>query len=249
MTEWNIEFSEIQHCGFEDGIIFICCPSEIEETIEEPDDSDDNPIDDSDGDEEDSEYELQEDPEEEEEPTVKPLEVELRDGETIAESFCNHYNSTAGLYTGNHIRNGVQADSREFPHMAALQYQDKDGLLTWECGGSLISNRYILTAAHCVSRKQPILVRLGTIYLYDKHSEDPVITTLELGIENITQHPNYRNSRNHDDIALIKLNQTVDYGKSNNYIRPACLHTSTEDLDPNIVLWATGWGMTDPISK
>lgn len=51
---------------------------------------------------------------------------------------------TIGLIVG-----GVEAKVKEFPHMAAIAYQQPNGGLRFGCGASLISERFLLSAAHC----------------------------------------------------------------------------------------------------
>lgn len=64
------------------------------------------------------------------------------------------------------IIGGVMADVGEFPHQVALGYEtDSQKEYEFNCGGSIISEKIILTAAHCVhsQKRKPVIVRLGRV--------------------------------------------------------------------------------------
>lgn len=66
----------------------------------------------------------------------------------------------------DHITNGEKAAVGEFPFQVALGYSNKnESILNFNCGGSLIADDIVLTAAHCVNRKDfaPKIVRIGRV--------------------------------------------------------------------------------------
>ncbi|XP_053660749.1 serine protease snake-like [Anopheles marshallii] len=133
------------------------------------------------------------------------------------------------------IVGGEAAKHGEFPHHALLGYPTESGSserYSFSCGGSLISDRFVLTAAHCFSYGDPVIVRLGE---YDLTVDSTA--QLDFGIAEIIRHPKYRNTRSYHDIALVRLNETVLFSK---VIRPACLWQSPTLNISRFV--ATGFG-------
>ncbi|XP_053661013.1 serine protease snake-like [Anopheles marshallii] len=140
-----------------------------------------------------------------------------------------------GKMFNNLIVGGTEARYGEFPHMARLAMPDENGNMAFRCGGTLISEQWVMTAAHCIE-SQTIKVRLGELKEGEYEISDPV----DEQVIQIVKHPNYKSRTVYNDIALLQLANPVSFSTS---IRPACLYTSPT-VDRTKAL-AIGFGSTE----
>ena len=148
------------------------------------------------------------------------------------------------FYTGirqvpSKIVGGTPALISDFPWQVYIQAGD------FMCGGSIIANNWILTAAHCVSGVQPadVLVKAGATNPYN-FLEGKVYQ-----VNLVTVHEDYNSTTLENDLALIRLKTVIDIPNA----LPIRLLKPEDDEEgaavPGVMTWVTGWGLTDVSSE
>ncbi|CAF4799253.1 unnamed protein product [Pieris macdunnoughi] len=158
-----------------------------------------------------------------------------------------------GSILGNRIFGGKYAKLYEFPWMALISYNRRYGP-QFECAGTIINSKYILTAAHCVVNKNIRDVRIGEFDVstdMDCEYEAGVYPNCENHIQNMRvemaiPHSEYRRMPPTNDIALLRMQGEIDFSHSN--VEPICLPI-TPELKNKVLDFKTGtvagWGVTE----
>jgi secreted trypsin-like serine protease len=131
------------------------------------------------------------------------------------------------------IVNGQTASANQFPHQALVFISTIQG--TYQCGGSLISSEWVLSAAHCISMARAVRLLLGSV----NRNSMPVQRN---GVQ-VHRPSTYNPMTLKDDISLIKVDNPVT---TQSNVRPINLPSRTEALKTYTltVLTVSGFGLT-----
>jgi secreted trypsin-like serine protease len=98
------------------------------------------------------------------------------------------------------IVGGALASRGQFPWQVSIHIDN-----SYLCGGSLIRNNWVLTAAHCTSYCTNFTIRMGSTHWYFMPAADGItIFTAEK-----YEHPGYNAKTINNDVSLLKLPQSV----------------------------------------
>lgn len=129
------------------------------------------------------------------------------------------------------IIGGVEATPGEFPMIISLQYQGSH-----RCGGAVLTNMHILTAAHCVDG-----VNAGSLQIvagaHQQNTNEP--DQQRIAAARFVMHPTWNSNTIDGDVAVITLSSSLTM---NSRVESACI--PSQGRVPSGATWNIGWGLT-----
>ncbi|XP_055622122.1 chymotrypsin-1-like [Toxorhynchites rutilus septentrionalis] len=144
-------------------------------------------------------------------------------GTTLAGMLPIGYSGWEGRIVG-----GKNAEEGQFPHQASLRTSTGSHF----CGGSVISDRWVLTAAHCTYGRTPqsTFVVVGVLLLSEGIRYD---------LEDIIQHRFYNPRRMENDISLLHVASQIVFTS-----KVGQIPLGSEFIQQPLTAQASGWGQT-----
>ncbi|XP_028038367.1 proclotting enzyme-like [Bombyx mandarina] len=144
------------------------------------------------------------------------------------------YGSTYDVQDEERIVGGHNAELNEWPWIVALFNAGRQF-----CGGSIIDDKHVISAAHCVAHMTSWDVARLTARLGDYNIRTNTETShIERKIKRVVRHRGFDIRTLYNDIAILTLDQPVTFTKN---IRPICLPSGGRAY-AGLVATVIGWG-------
>jgi hypothetical protein len=162
------------------------------------------------------------------------------------------------------IVNGDHSYRGQWPWMAVVGVYFRDDTNRWinitqKCAATLIANRYLLTAAHCLSNQLPTFDTMRLPNRYQSSLKDTYRVSFDvidvdndiLSSRNTTKqprtftlehaciHPGFNHNTLLHDIAILKLKQPI---VRSSVVDTICLPTDDQLTGNGTRVWVAGWG-------
>ncbi|KRK00340.1 CLIP domain-containing serine protease 14D [Drosophila yakuba] len=144
--------------------------------------------------------------------------------------FCMFLNQPCGISLGPKIIKGTNSNYQNAQYMAGIA-----NLTMLLCGGTIIHKDFVLTAAHCTyENNDTLFVNLGAYNI--NHPID------QIRVSNSMPHPEFNNINYVNDIALLKLERSVQFSI---YLQAICILMDNFMANQVRQYNALGWGKTE----
>lgn len=133
------------------------------------------------------------------------------------------------------IYGGHRAEMYRFPFIASIQVRNRYNVLVHVCGGSIVSSKLILTAAHCTASKglNPELYRVFV-------GSNEKFNGQELRVKEFLVHPIYISAFLKNDLMFIELTASIEFSAT---VQPIPLHR--EVIGDGVRVVTAGWGKSN----
>ena len=136
------------------------------------------------------------------------------------------------------IIGGVDTEPNQYPWQVLLLILNGEIM----CGGSIISAKHVLTAAHCVTSKDTTFESTAVSILVGFHALETIADHERTPVSQILVHPEYVKSEIfgfHYDVAILTMSTPLNFSDT---AMPVCLPASVSAQYDGEVATASGWG-------